>query len=336
MTRILIINQNWMGDVLFSTPAIRAIRKKFPNAFISCLVPERAADVLRHNPRLNEVLIYNERASLVSFMEPLRVFGLLSKRQFDSVFMFHRSRSKSFLCKLAGIRTRIGYERKGQKFLTQAVPLPPQPLHKTDYFLNLVEAAEIPADGRVPDFEVTQDEIESLDKKLAGKGVARGENFIVIHPGGNWNLKRWPVAHFFRLLELFFKQTPWKAVVCGARSEKGLADEIVARFSDGRAVSLSGETSLGELAALLKRARFLVSNDSGPIHLAASQKTKILGLFGPTSRELTGPISDGPVRILSKDVGCRVPCYFHDCDYRVCMELITPEEVFTACRDWCC
>ena len=125
-------------------------------------------------------------------------------------------------------------------------------------------------------------------------------------------------------------------MVCGTRSEKGLADEIAARFSDGRAVSLSGETSLGELAALLKRARFLVSNDSGPIHLAASQKTKILGLFGPTSRELTGPISDGPVRILSKDVGCRVPCYFHDCDYRVCMELITPEEVFTACRDWCC
>ena len=77
----------------------------------------------------------------------------------------------------------------------------------------------------------------------------------------------------------------------------------------------------------MKRARFILSNDSGPIHVAASQRTRILGLYGPTSPKETGPVSKGPVRLLWLDVGCTVPCYFRSCDARACMDLLTPEEV---------
>jgi len=99
-------------------------------------------------------------------------------------------------------------------------------------------------------------------------------------------------------------------------------------------VSLCGKTTLDVLARLLKGAEFLLSNDSGPIHLAASQKTKLIGLFGPTSPVLTGPVSDAPMSILWKDVGCEVPCYYRSCNYRVCMELVTPQEVFQKSMEW--
>ena len=124
------------------------------------------------------------------------------------------------------------------------------------------------------------------------------------------------------------KQRRGKVILCGSASEEKIAREIISRVSSPELVSLCGKTSLDTLALLLKTAQLLVSNDSGPIHLAASQGTRIVGLFGPTSAEQTGPVSDAPIKILQKDVGCRVPCYYRACDYRVCMDLLSPEEVF--------
>lgn len=327
--RILIVNQNWMGDVLFSTPAIRAVRKSFPQSFISCLVPERAADVLRHNPHLNEVLTYDERVSLV---RPFKIAGLwrkMKRRRFDSVIFFHRSRSKAFLAFLAGIPERIGFARCGhRRFLTEAVPYPAQEPHKTDLFLHLVQAVGVRSDGREPDFEVTVQEKRSLEKKLMNEGLAPNDTYAVLHAGGNWPLKRWPIEHFIRWTGWFLEQTRWKLVICGTASEEGLAREILSRAPGGNVVSLCGKTTLGELAALMMRAKFLISNDSGPIHVAASQGTRILGLYGPTSTALTGPVSAAKMKILQNDVGCEVPCYFRTCDHRVCMELLSPEQVF--------
>ncbi len=332
--RILIVNQNWMGDVLFSTPAIRALRKNFPQSFISCLVPERAADVLRHNPHLNEVLTYDERASLISFFKPARLWRLIVARRFDTVLFFHRSRSKAFIAMLAGIPERIGFASPGRRrFLTQPVPKPAQGLHKTDVFLNLVQAAGVRPAGREPDFEVTAEEKRSLDKKLMNEGLAPSEAFAVLHAGGNWFLKRWPIEYFVRWTGAFLKETGWKVVVCGTASEEKLAQDILAQYPGGKVVSLCGKTTLGELGALMIRAKFLISNDSGPIHVAASQGTKILGLYGPTSEVLTGPISTSKVKILRKEVGCEVPCYFKDCNHRVCMELLSPEEVCVHTRE---
>jgi lipopolysaccharide heptosyltransferase II len=332
--RILIVNQNWMGDVLFSTPALRAIRKNFPQSFISCLVPDRAAEVLRHNPHLNEVLIYDERASPTSFYKSARLWLRIRRRNFDSVFFFHRSRSKTFLAMLAGIPERIGFALPGRRrFLTMRVPYPSGETHKTDVLLHLVQFAGIRADGRELDFQVTSEEKRSLQKKLMDEGLGPNDLYAVLHAGGNWSLKRWPIEYFIRWTGLFLKETGWKVVICGTASEEELARQITARYPGGNVISLCGKTTLGELAALMDRAKFLISNDSGPIHLAASQRVRLLGLYGPTTETLTGPISAAQVRVLRKDVGCEVPCYFRDCDHRVCMELLSPEEVFEHTRE---
>jgi heptosyltransferase II len=324
-----VLSQNWLGDALFSTPALRALRARFPQAYIACLAPRRVHEALSHNPHLNEVIAYDERASLVSLFEPLRVWSLLKRRGFDTAIFFHRSRSKAFLARVAGIRRRIGYARGGRGWLlTQAVPVPDRPLHKIDAFLYLLDKAGIPSAGRHLEVEPTPQEEASAAKLLSAEGVDIAEDYAVVHAGGNWDLKRWPAAHFARWISLFLSKNPgWKIVLCGSASEKELARDILERAGHKDAVSICGKTGLGELAALLRHARFVLSNDSGPIHVAAAQRTRILGLYGPTSSVETGPVSAAPVRVLWKDVGCRVPCYFRSCDWRACMELLTPEHV---------
>ncbi len=325
MKKILIVNVNWVGDVLFSTPAIRAIRKKYPDSFISCLLPRRCEALLKNNPYLNELILIDDRRSLFSYAKALKIFFKIRSRHFDAAIFFHRSRTRIFFIKMAGVPVRLGYAKQPEKrFLTHVFPLPQHPLHKTDYFLNLLTAMGIAPDGRTPDF---------FPQKAARNPLA-GERYVALHPGGNWLLKRWPAENFAQWIDGLSEKFPdTKIILCGTFAEKPLSDQIKSLCSSPRLVVMTGKTSLDELALLLKEARLLLSNDSGPIHLAASQKTPILGIFGPTHPDLTGPLSLGPVRILKKETGCQVPCYFRDCNYRVCMEWITPDEALQAASE---
>ncbi len=331
--RILLVNQNWLGDVLFSTPAIRALRKKFPEGFIACLVPERCRQALAQNPYLDEVIVYDERAFLFSW-KTLRLVAALRRRRFDKAIFLHRSRTKVRLARWAGIPERWGYaSKRGQRDLTRAVPVPVVKSHKTDFFLKLLEDCGIPADGRTTDFFPKKEAEGELKELFDGLGIALGAPYAVVHAGGNWELKRWPADFFVRWARIFLKKYPWRIILCGTARETALCNSIASSFKNGELVPVCGKTSLDALALLLKNAKILVSNDSGPIHLAASQNTKILGLFGPTSPDETGPVSAAPLKILRKDVGCDVPCYYRSCNYRVCMEWLTPEEVFAATEE---
>ena len=167
-----------------------------------------------------------------------------------------------------------------------------------------------------------------METILRENGVAKDEPYAVVHAGGNWELKRWPARYFTEWIRLYRMRFGGKILLCGTSAEEKLSEEILSSFPGGNVVSLCGKTPLDVLALLLKNARLLLSNDSGPIHLAATQKTNIIGLFGPTSPDLTGPVSEGNAVFLRKDVGCKIPCYYRSCGYRVCMDLLTPEEVF--------
>jgi lipopolysaccharide heptosyltransferase II len=329
MSRILIVNVNWLGDVLFSTPAIRAVRKASPKAHVACLVPARCREVLANNPYLDQVLVADDDTSFAGWPAAFALASRLRKEKFDTAIFFHRSKTKAFVARLAGIPDRLGYDVHGaRRGLTRACPPPAPPFHRIDYFLGLVYALGFPEDGRGPDFFPRHEAAAELDGLFREKGLRRGEPYVIVHAGGNWDLKRWPPAHFTEWIRLFRTRFPWKVVLCGTAGEIAVAEKIRSAFTGSEVVTLCGRTSLDALALLLKGAKLLISNDSGPIHLAATQKTPILGIFGPTSAAETGPVSEGPVRIVMKDVGCEVPCYFRECDRRVCMEWITPEQAF--------
>ncbi len=333
--RILVVNQNWIGDVLFSTPAIRAIRKHFPGSFLASLVPPRCKTLLMHNPYLNEVIVHEEPRSFGGIFRAAGLIRKLRASHFDTVIFLHRSRTKVFLAKAAGIPERIGYpDLSGNKrFLTRVVPFPDKPLHKTDLFLNLLKEMGVQPDGRAPDYFPGEEDQKDFERLCRDVGMEKGEPYVVVHPGGNWALKRWPTGLFAEWIRLFLREYGWRIFLCGTLSEMKISEEIVSSVGSGKVMSLCGKTSLGTLAILLKNAGLFLSNDSGPIHLAASQKTKTIGLFGPTSPELTGPLSDGRCGIIRKDVGCEVPCYFRSCHYRVCMEWIHPEDVLEKARN---
>ena len=331
--RILIVNANWLGDVLFSTPSLRAIRKAYPESHIACLVPPRAGEVLRHNPHLSEVLLCEDRPNLLSWKEYARVVSELRQRHFDTAVFFHRSKTRVFLTKIAGIPERIGYGAQGRDgLLTTRVERPLKPLHKIDMFLNLIMGWGVPSDGRHMEFFPEAASEASFRNLLSTHGLKLSERYAVVHAGGNWDLKRWNVPYFAETIRGITREFGLKVILCGSSGEERVARELTSLLCTGEIISLSGKTSLDELALLLKNAEFLLSNDSGPIHLAATQKTKIIGLFGPTSPLLTGPVSLGTARLLVKDVGCEVPCYYRTCQDRVCMDWLTPAEVLENVR----
>jgi len=334
LDRILIVNVNWIGDVLFSTPAIRAIRKKYPKAYIASLVPPRGMGLLKNNPYLDEVIVGEDKTSAAYLLKQIPTILELRKRKFDTAVFFHRSRTRAWLAKLAGVPKRAGFESPlGRRGLTRAFPSPSAATHRIDLFLDLVEKLGIQADGRGIDFFPAKEAEETLSLLLERKGIHRNSPYVVLHAGGNWDMKRWPTGYFAEWIKLFLKKFSWTVVLCGQKPEEAISREISSYFSSREVVSLCGQTSLDELAILLKRAKLLLSNDSGPLHLAASQKTPLVGLFGPTSPEETGPVSEGPLVILRKDVGCEIPCYYRSCNYRVCMDWLTPEEVFEKTKE---
>ena len=172
--KILIVGVNWLGDVLFLTPAIRALKAHFPEACFACAVPARCAGLLQNNPYLSEVIEWDDKIFLWTPFKFFSTLRRIKKRRFNSVIFFHRSKTKAFMAWLAGIRRRAGYEA------------PFQDLHRTDHFLNLIKKMGVPPAGRTPDFFIKKGTEEELRGLLLEKGVALGEPYIVVHAGGNW------------------------------------------------------------------------------------------------------------------------------------------------------
>ena len=328
MKKILVINVNWLGDVIFSTPALKALRKKYKDAYISCVVVSRCQQMLKNNPAVNEIIVYDEYGKHRSLWGKYKFIRMLRKKKFDQVYVLHQSLKRAMIGYLAGIPERIGYDTKGRKFLlTLAVPAPDVAMHKIDYFLNLLEACGIESKDRLCEFFVSDDDKKNADDILEKNGIKKDDSFIVFNPGGNWLLKRWPEKNFSLLANRVFNETDVKIVIVGAKKDIKLANTIVSEMDESPVV-LTGTTSIHLLAAIMLKAKCVVTADSGPMHIGRSVGAKIVAVFGPTDPELTGPVGKGEAIILRNDVGCEVPCYKLDCDNKKCMQSVTVADVF--------
>jgi len=137
---ILIVEVNWLGDVIFSTPFIRTIHEKFKDAKITCLLDERVKGALIHNPYIDDIIVYNEKSTHKGFLAKAKLISYLRKKHFDIAFILHRSFTKALIVFLSGIQERVGYDTKNRSFLlTKAVEVPEKPLHKVEYFLKIAE-----------------------------------------------------------------------------------------------------------------------------------------------------------------------------------------------------
>ncbi len=329
LKRILIFNVNWLGDVLFSTATIRAIRRNFPGSYLACVIPSRCYPILKGNPHLDEIIIFDEKDRHKGLRSRLDFVTQLKEKNFDAVFLLHRSLSRTLICRLAGIPVRVGYYTKKRGFLlTTKIPMPRKDsMHRIDYYLNVAEKAGLRIEDRYTEFFVEPQDHEVIEKFLEKNGVKKGDFIAVLNPGGNWNPKRWPREYWARLADLLAEKLSAKVIMTGGPQDIKLAAEIKSQMRTVPIVGC-GAFNIKQLGALAQRADLFITADTGPLHIAnAVGAKKIIALFGPTAVDITGPYPLKNVVILQKDVGCRIPCYEVNCKDSRCMKAITPEDV---------
>lgn len=325
--RILIVEVNWIGDVLFSTPFIRAVREANPDSYIACLVHPRCAEILEGNPRLDEIIAYDEEFRHRSLVGKLKLAAGLRSRRFDTAFLLHRSFTKALLVMLAGIPERIGYATKNRgRILTKPVDDLSQGVHKVDYFLNIARSSGIDPKSVSYEFFVSDADRAYAARFLKTGGVTAGDKVIVMCPGGNWDPKRWPKENYAALADKLIERYGAKVVIAGAKKDVKLAEDIKQAMKLSPIIAC-GRTTLKQLGALFELSDLVVANDTGPMHLAVAMRADTIALFGPTSPELTGPYGQSNYRVISKNKSCEVPCYDVTCAANRCMEAITVDDV---------
>ncbi|MBL7071166.1 MAG: lipopolysaccharide heptosyltransferase II [Candidatus Omnitrophica bacterium] len=325
--KILIFSVNWLGDVIFTSPFIRAVREAFPDSYIACAVPQRCKEILESNTRINELIPFDEKGPERSLRGKLRFTLKLRKDKFDTVFLLHRSMTRALIARTAGIKTRIGYDTKKRGFLlTEKLKMPPRQVHRVQHFLELARAAGLDASKNDYEFFITELDRKKALRILDSEGVSGLDDFVAINPGGNWAPKRWPAASFAELADKLIEKYGVKILITGAEKDKTLTEAIMKDMKN-KPTSVCGKTGLRELASIFERARLVVSGDSGPMHIAVSTGVNVVALFGPTSPDITGPYGKGNYEVLKKDIGCEVPCYDPSCGDNRCMKAITVDDV---------
>ena len=331
--RILIVDVNWVGDVLFSTPFIRAVREAYPDSYIAALIHPRTKEVLEDNGRLDELIVYDEEFRHSGLLGKLRLINYLKKKRFDTAFILHRSFTKALIAYLAGISQRIGYAVKNRSLLlTKAVSEQAGVVHKVEYFLNIARALGIKPNDNSYEYFISDPDRARIKDFLKNNGVVDKDIIVVLCPGGNWDPKRWPKNNFAKLADILAENFNARIVIAGAKKDADLARDIKGMMKYPPIIA-AGKTTLKELGALFSRADLVVANDTGPMHMAVAMKAKTIALFGPTSPEVTGPYGSGDYRVIRGQPECDVPCYDNKCRENLCMDAIKVEDVAQAASE---
>lgn len=325
---------NWVGDAILSIPALNCLHQNFPQEKIWVVALPWVKDIFSSFSFIQNTISLPSNSS---FKNILRFSRELKKYKFQKGLLFTNSFSSALLFYLAKIPQRWGYSRDGRSFLlTKGVRYKESSpaIHQVYYYLDLISKLGLKTS---PPFKLhlplTKFQKEEARKRLVSLDVNFKKPVVIIHPGAYYGpAKRWPVSHYARLVEYLQKKNQANIIIVGSSEERPLSDSI-ASSSTLPPVQLCGKTSLSQLAGLISVAHLVVTNDSGPMHMASALRTPVVSLFGPTNPLITGPFQQ-PFTVIKKDTPC-TPCSYRECpsDHR-CMNKITPEEVWEACQKY--
>ncbi len=337
---ILIRGVNWVGDAVMTMPAIRSVRRAFPEARISLLARPSVSPLFEHDPNIDEIIPY--RDTYRGLTGKISLVRKLRQKDFSRAILLQNAFDAALLSFLAGIPERIGYSRDGRgMLLTRGIPFdaPAKEMHHIDYYLNLVRKAGMEAVSARPWIYLLS--AERLAAREALQSLRRP--VIALNPGAAFgSSKRWPPERFAGLAVRFMREKDAGIVILGGPKETVIAAEIEQGIRlmlagtggsvsfDRQLLNLAGTTTLRELAAVIAEADLLITNDSGPMHIGYAVRTPLVAIFGSTSPQHTGPVGRD-VAVVKKDVDCS-PCFERECprgDLR-CMEMISADEVFDA------
>ncbi len=308
--RVVVRGSNWLGDAVMNVPAVRALKAGRPDLHLSVLTPEKLADLWKWVDAVDEVIAIPEGASV------FRVARELKKRNFDAGILFPNSLRVALELFLAGIPRRVGFPGHRRSWLLNQIPKGRKgrmalmrPEHQSRHYSLLVERLGAP----------------QLSEPLAQGREKIAEMRFGICPSAEYgSAKRWPAENYRAVMDAVSSATPCQWRVFGTKKDSAIAADLLRGFS-GDAVDLTGKTTMAELMQELSQLRFLLTNDTGTMHLAAMLGIPVVAIFGSTEPLLTGPIGSGHV-ILRKQVECS-PCFRRECplDFR-CMTEVKPED----------
>lgn len=348
--RILIIEEEPVGDVIMSTALYCGLRRRFPKAHVTVMTGSWAAGVLVNNPHVDDVLIHDcpwafadplfEGKSLLGHLRYLWRYPAFLRRLraqcFDlAIDLRGDFRNILLLMALPGIDDRISFSRAGGDYLLTHALSHERDRHEVERNLDVLRA--LGGDACDAALEVFPGPVEK--KKLEDiLHDARDERLLcVIHPGSRLAVRIWPPERYAELATMLVRCFDADVVVTGAASEEGLCDEVLARMGAGRprARSLAGRLTMLEMAALLKRADLVVCPDTSVMHLAAACGAPTVALFGPGDPAHTGPYG-GTARVIARDCPCRplqTSCRRATGAHSACMETIGTDEVCAAAEE---
>ena len=336
--KILVRATNWIGDAIMSIPALRAIRKRHPEAEMGIVARPSVVDLYRNQDLCDELIPYGTREVHKGIGGREKLAADLRRRKFDVAVLLQNAFDAAWLAWRAGIPQRIGYARDGRSLLLTRKVLVPKageiPSHEQFYYLELLRRAGwidgLPAESFIR-LAVSR-EAEGRAADILTSGQARGNvRRIAIGAGASYgSAKCWPPARFAEFVNRFRAAGDVDVVLFGTPAESEVAAAIAAGIS-GPSLNLTGKTSMTDLPALLSKCDLFVGNDSGAMHVAAAVGVPVVAIFGPTDPQGTVPVTPDCTVVQQKPY-CS-PCFLRRCptDHR-CMTAVTPAMVENAAR----
>jgi len=326
--KCLIISTTGIGDTIWGTPAIRALKKKMPGIHLSVLANINGAEIFKGNPFIDNFFIFKKR-----IFDILSLLNELRNNHFDTVIVFHATdRIIWLMAYLTGAGKIIGSIRhsKGMDFvITHPVNIPynTHAIHARHLLIKELGAG---SDLKKIELFITDDERKRIDDFLKKIGVNQNSIIIGFQPGAAKIYKRWPEENFVKLGKMLSEiRNNIRIIITGDSNEKELAEGISDKVNG---ISLAGKLTLREISAVIERCSLFITNDTGPMHIAVALGTPTIALFSATGEENIEPYrSASTFTVISKPKPCK-ECVSKACVEPVCMEQITPEEVFEAVK----
>ncbi|MGO8943810.1 MAG: lipopolysaccharide heptosyltransferase II [Syntrophobacteraceae bacterium] len=324
--KILVRSTNWIGDAVMTTPAMGSIRAAFPSSEIVLAANPVVSELMTPHPFCDRVIVYDKRGPHRGIRGLWKFCRLLAMERFDLAILFQNAIEAAVMVKLARIKTRAGYGTDGRAILlTHAIRVTKEVrgLHHTQYYMNMLAELGIPRSGLELRLQCTDEEMSwARDVLGAGKWAA-------INPGAAYgSAKRWYPERFGQVADALGSDFGYQALLVGGPGEAAIGPEIESRMRS-KPLNMIGRTSVRQLMALLASVQLVITNDSGPMHIAAAFDRPIVALFGPTDHSTTSPLSSR-FSLVRKETEC-APCLKRQCptDHR-CMADISVNDVLHA------
>lgn len=335
--KILIMRSGGIGDVLMSTPLVKAIKNHYKNAEITYFVGNWSKDVLKDNPNINQIFNYDDLIIInLKIFKILKLVKQIRKQKFDLCFNLEKSWHWGMLSFLFKVPSRVGFNRLGEGFANSLTVPFDGSKYELDYYLDLAKLVNIKVPTNNMEFYLTKQEKETADNFIK-KNKLKNKKIIGIAPGGADNpaqqafIKRWPLENYVKLIDRLTQENEnIFFILFGGNNDIETCNELIQKIKNkDKIISTAGTLSLKQSAALMKHCRLFLTHDAGPMHIAAAVKTKLIALFGPTPSKRFAPKNSEIVELKNN----KCPCYDIYGSFRPyankCMKNITSEKVYS-------